>query len=146
MKYFLSENGRIFAYAKDGSEDSFIKPGLVRISDDDANSMINSANVFNGLQKKEILEIAKKEIRAIRRDILDAVTGIGFRASVAEDKELAKEAAAVSQKLLDITDDAALNSAQTYEDMRAAGLKAYLSIEKSVSQGLKSAFNSLPAE
>jgi hypothetical protein len=91
----------------------------------------------------DLLFAAKEELRTMRRDMLDAVTGIGFRASVAGNTALAQEAAAVSQQLLDITEDAALNAAQTYDDMRAAGMAAYRRIADSVSPGLRSAFKEL---
>ena len=90
-----------------------------------------------------LLSSAKDELRTMRRDMLDAVTGIGFRASVAGNAALAQEAAQVSQQLLDITDDPALNAAQTYDDMRAAGMAAYRLIANSVSADLRSAFNEL---
>lgn len=95
--------------------------------------------------ESDVLGIAKNEIRIIRRDMLDAVTGIGFRASVTGNAELAQEAVQVSQLLLDITDDQALNAAQTYEDMRAAGLAAYRRIADGVSVGLRSAFKEMDA-
>lgn len=91
----------------------------------------------------ELLERAKGELRAVRRDMLDAVTGIGFRANVSGNTALAQEAAQVSQLLLDITDDPALNSAQTYDDMRIAGLAAYRRIADGVSANLRSAFKDI---
>ena len=91
----------------------------------------------------ELLERAKAEMRTMRRDMLDAVTGIGFRASVAGNAALAQEAAEVSRQLLDITDDAALNAAQTYDAMRDAGKAAYRRIADSVSPDLRSAFKEL---
>lgn len=91
----------------------------------------------------ELLERAKEELRAVRRDMLDAVTGIGFRANVSGNTALAQEAAQVSQMLLDITDDPALNAAQTHEGMRIAGLAAYRRIADSVSADLRSAFKDI---
>lgn len=92
---------------------------------------------------RALLDSVKSEMRAMRRDMLDAVTGIGFRANVVGNAALAQEAAQVSQQLLDITDDPALNDAQTYDDMRAAGMAAYRRIADSVSPGLRSAFKEL---
>lgn len=91
----------------------------------------------------ELIERTKGEMRALRTDILNAVTGIGFRANVVGNSVLAQEAAQVSQQLLDITDDPALHAAQTYDDMRAAGMAAYRRIADSVSPGLRSAFKEL---
>lgn len=93
----------------------------------------------------DLLAAAKDEMRTMRRDMLDAVTGIGFRASVAGNAALAQEAAEVSQQLLDITDDAALNAAQTYDAMRAAGVAAYRRIADAVSADLRTAFKQLEA-
>lgn len=93
--------------------------------------------------KSEILEVVKEELRGIRRDILDAVTGIGFRANVAGNDFLAQEAVLVSQKLLDITDDPVLNSAKTREEMRNSGMSAFVRIAESCSVDIKSAFKHL---
>lgn len=86
---------------------------------------------------------AKNELRALRIQMLDAATGIGFRASVAGNTALAQEAAQVSQRLLDITDDPDLNAAQTYDDMRAAGMAAYRRIASGASAELASVFKEI---
>lgn len=88
----------------------------------------------------ELLERAKAELRTMRRDMLDAVTGIGFRASVAGNAALAQEAAEVSRQLLDITDDPVLNSAKTYEEMRAAGVAAFRRIATDASEAFSATF------
>lgn len=93
--------------------------------------------------ESELLERAKAEMRAMRRDMLDAVTGIGFRATVAGDTELAQEAVQVSQLLLDITGDHALNAAQTYEEMRAAGVAAYRRIAAGASPAFAATFKEI---
>lgn len=90
-----------------------------------------------------LLASVKDELRTMRRDMLDAVTGIGFRASVSGNTALATESATVSQQLLNITDDQALNAAQTYDDMRSAGIAAYRRIADAVSADLRSAFKDL---
>lgn len=79
----------------------------------------------------------------MRRNMLDAVTGIGFRASVAGNTELAQEAADVSQQLLEITDDPAFLAATTLQDMRVAGVAAYRRIADAVSPELRSAFKEI---
>ena len=40
MKHFKDEDNNIFAYESDGSQDAFIKAGLVPISDEDLAAMI----------------------------------------------------------------------------------------------------------
>ena len=95
------------------------------------------------MQAAELLGRAKDGLRVIRQNILDAVTGMGFRALVSGNTALAQEAAQVSLQILDITDDSALNAAQTYEEIRSAGMAAYRRIADSVSPDLRSAFKEL---
>lgn len=85
---------------------------------------------------QDILNSAKKELRAMREPMLSAVTGIGWEASEAGDDALAQEARNIRNALRDITDDPALNAAQTYEEMRAAGVAAY----RRIAAGASSAF------
>lgn len=91
----------------------------------------------------KLLAQAQEELRSMRRNMLDAVTGIGFRASVAGNTELAQEAADVSQQLLEITDDPAFLAATTLQDMRVAGVAAYRRIADAVSPELRSAFKEI---
>lgn len=41
MKYFKDENNNVYAYAEDGSEDDFIKPELIAISETEALAIVN---------------------------------------------------------------------------------------------------------
>lgn len=41
MKYFKDEENNVYAYAADGSEDDFIKPGLIAISETEALAIVN---------------------------------------------------------------------------------------------------------
>lgn len=88
----------------------------------------------------EILYLVKSEIRALREPMLSAVTGIGWEASEAGDAALVQEARDIRNALRDITDDPALNAAQTYEDMRAAGVAAYRRIAASASPAFAATF------
>lgn len=90
--------------------------------------------------REEILERAKNELRALREPMLSAVTGIGWEASKAGDAALVQEARDIRNALRDITDDPALNAAQTYEDMRAAGVAAYRRIAASASPAFAATF------
>lgn len=87
-----------------------------------------------------ILEIAKNELRTMREPMLSAVTGIGWDASVSGDNELVQEARNIRNALRDITDDPALNAAQTYEEMRAAGDDAFRRIASSASEAFSATF------
>lgn len=93
-----------------------------------------------GTSSAEILDSAKVEIRAIREPMLSAVTGIGWEASEAGDAALVQEARNIRNALRDITDDPALNSAKTYEEMRAAGVAAYRRIAAGASPAFAATF------
>lgn len=90
-----------------------------------------------------LLDRAKDELRALRSPMLDAVNGIGWRASMAGNSALANEAAALTEALLDITADPALNAATNYDDMRAAGVAAYKRIAMGASPELAKVFREI---
>ena len=94
-------------------------------------------------QVAELLARAKDELRALRVPILNAVTGIGWRASMTGNTALANEAAALAEALLDITAAPALNAATTYDDMRAAGVAAYKRIAATASPELAIVFREI---
>lgn len=91
----------------------------------------------------EMLDRAKNELRALRSPMLDAVNGIGWRASMRGDTALATEALALSEALLNITADEALNTATTYEAMRVAGRNAYKALAATASPALASVFREI---
>lgn len=88
----------------------------------------------------DLLESAKSELRALREPMLSAVTGIGWEASEAGDAELVQEARNIRNALRDITDDTVLNSAKTYEEMRAAGVAAFRRIASDASEAFSATF------
>ena len=88
----------------------------------------------------DLLARAKDDLRALRKPILDAVNGIGWRASMTGNTTLANEALALARALLDITADPALNAATNYDDMRAAGDAAYKRIALGASPELAKSF------
>ena len=75
--------------------------------------------------------------------MLDALAGIAGRAQRAGNAQLALEADALAEALLDITDDPALNAAEKLEDMRAAGLAAYRAIASTASPALAGVFKEI---
>lgn len=93
--------------------------------------------------EEQLLGRAKAELRTMRAPMLDALTGIAGRATRAGNDALASEADALAEQLLDITDDAALNAATTYEDMQAAGVAAYKRMAASSSPELASVFREI---
>lgn len=138
MKY-TKFNGNIFAY--DETQDELY---LERIKEGHAPA---DASSVDDLRPKSsiasLLERAKSEIRTMRAPMLDALTGIAGRAARAGNDTLATEADALAEQLLDITDDAALNAATTYEAMRAAGVDAYKRMAASSSPELASVFREI---
>lgn len=48
MKYFKDEEN-VYAYASDGSEDGFIKPGLIAISETEALAIVNPPPTYDEL-------------------------------------------------------------------------------------------------
>lgn len=91
----------------------------------------------------DLLARAKDELRALRAPMLDAVNGIGWRASMTGNATLANEAVALAEALLDITADPALNAATNYDDMRAAGVAAYKRISATASPELAIVFREI---
>ncbi|AXF52871.1 MAG: putative tail assembly chaperone [Bacteriophage sp.] len=88
----------------------------------------------------DTLEEWKAQLRAMRTPILDALSGIAGRASRAGNGELAMKADEVAVRLLDITDDPALNAAKTSQEIEAAAMSALRAIGDSADESLKSAF------
>ncbi len=91
----------------------------------------------------DLLARAKDDLRALRKPMLDAVNGIGWRASMTGNITLANEAVALAEALLDITADSALNAATNYNDMRAAGVAAYKRIAATASPELAIVFREI---
>lgn len=87
----------------------------------------NGEFVFSKPQQDvgDALFSVKQVLRNMRSPMLDALAGIAGRAARAGNATLADEADALAVNLLAITDDAALNTATTYEEMQAAGVAAY---------------------
>lgn len=91
----------------------------------------------------QMLERAKDDLRIMREPMLSAVTGMGWEASEAGDATLVQEARNIRNALRDITDDHALNAAQTYEEMRAAGVAAYRRIAAGASPAFAATFKEI---
>lgn len=138
MKYYKDENNEVYAYESDGSQDAYIKPGLIPITEEKMLELTTPK--IETTTVEELLETSKNELRILRKPALDAVNGIGWRAMMAGDTQLANEALQVSLALLDITDDPALNAATTYQDMKIASVLAYKRIATGVSEALDTAF------
>jgi hypothetical protein len=69
MKYFKDNAGKLYAYAADGSEDSWIKPGLTQITDIEARVIQQQSPTPDEIiseAKQRLKEIDRASIRAIR--------------------------------------------------------------------------------
>lgn len=93
--------------------------------------------------RHELLDQAKNELRTMRRDMLDALTGIAGRAARSGNSALADEADSMAAQLLDITDDEALNNAQSSEEMADAGVAAYKRIAATANPALRVVFREI---
>lgn len=40
MKYYKNETNELYAYEEDGSQDGYIKPGLIPITEEEANAIL----------------------------------------------------------------------------------------------------------
>ncbi|AXY83380.1 putative cytoplasmic protein [Acidovorax phage ACPWH] len=88
----------------------------------------------------EIRDRAFDELREVRAPMLNAVTGIMTAALADGETALVEEGAQIRQKLLDVTQDPALNAATTYEAMKAAGQLAYRKIARGASAHFAAVF------
>lgn len=95
--------------------------------------------------KSELLAPSKTALRAIRAPMLDALSGIAGRAMRSGNSELASEADALAEKLLDITDDIELNASETHEEMQDSGAAALKRIADSASDELAIVFREITA-
>lgn len=130
------ETGEVFAYDSEESRKKFGAKELVKMTQQEVDAHLNPPPppVF------ELLERSKNELRAMREPMLSAVTGIGWEASESGDFALVQEARNIRNALRDITDDTALNAAQTYEEMRAAGDDAFRRIAAGASEAFSATF------
>lgn len=76
MKYFKDDKNNVYAFADDGSQDEFIKPELIPISEDEAKKLTNPGYsheqlvAFAVAKKSELFAQATYEI-AWRQDAVD---------------------------------------------------------------------------
>ncbi|WP_426578405.1 tail fiber assembly protein [Xenorhabdus stockiae] len=69
MKYYKSEDNKVYAYAADGSQDAWMKPGLIRITDEEADAMTNPPPTSEQLQ--ELAEYEKLDRIRGAKDKID---------------------------------------------------------------------------
>ena len=76
MKYFKDKDNKVFAYAEDGSEDDFIQDGLVEITVDAANIIINPPFTPEQEMKKISISIQNHldtKAQSLRYDNINAI-------------------------------------------------------------------------
>lgn len=59
MKYFKDENGKVYAYESDGSQDAHIKPGLTEISEAEAMAIANPPAPPPTLEEAQAAQLAQ---------------------------------------------------------------------------------------
>lgn len=64
MKYFKDAQNVVFAYAADGSQDAYIKPGLTEITKDEATGLLKPLHTL-----EEAVNDAKQALRSKRKQI-----------------------------------------------------------------------------
>ncbi|QPW26508.1 hypothetical protein F8538_06440 [Edwardsiella ictaluri] len=80
MKYFKDDNNCVYAYASDGSQDKFIKPNLILITEKEAMDIVNPPKTNGELLQTELQTISKKyqeDIDALNQAYLAAVVSDG---------------------------------------------------------------------
>lgn len=135
---YTIKDGKIFAYSESQKElydQRISEEGHVAATERQAMEIANPPEHL-----KDILERVKSEMRVLREPMLSAVTGIGWEVSEAGNDALVQEARNIRNALRDITDDPALNAAQTYEEMRAAGYDAFRRIAVGASDAFSATF------
>lgn len=80
MKYFKDSNSSVYAYPSDGSQDAFIKDGLIPITEKEAMDIVNPPKTNQELLQEELQAISKKyqeDIDALNQAYLAAVVSDG---------------------------------------------------------------------
>lgn len=80
MKYFKDINNQVYAYAEDGSEDEFIKDGLIEITEYEAMEIVNPQPTNSQLLAKELSELSivyKNDIYELNTSYLAAIVSDG---------------------------------------------------------------------
>ncbi len=116
MKYFSKPGVLLpFAFELDGSQDHLITPDMVSCPEPLPQSLS-----FAEYKAREMAAF-----RAMRLDLLDVLTGIGFRATVLAQPDVAVSAATFQQALLDLPGLPSITAAQTPAELKAALKAAY---------------------
>lgn len=101
MKYYIDPTTKeVFAYEANGSQDEFIKPGLVPISDADLAALRESQ-----VDPIELINVRLTQLRTVREKILSRLGDIAGRAARKSDRITADACDVAAESLLDITKD-----------------------------------------
>jgi hypothetical protein len=80
MKYFKDIENKVYAYAQDGSEDEFIKDGLIEITEIETMDIINPQPTNTQLLAMELTELSityKSDIYELNTSYLAAIVSDG---------------------------------------------------------------------
>jgi hypothetical protein len=82
-------------------------------------------------------------VRAIREDVLNRISGIGFAALASGDTATAQAIVTARQSLLDITKAPAVLAANDADSLKSAVIATYRAIVLAAPAGIRSAFNAV---
>lgn len=103
--------------------------------------MLDALTGIAGRESRTAACRRQEQAQALAQDNVQLAQEFGEQAAVAEN--LVVEADSLAVALLDITDDPALNAAQTLQDMQAAGVAAYRAIAATASAELAVVFKEI---
>ncbi len=138
MHYFKTPDNRVAALSDEDLERGgleLLPPDAVEIEEAEARALAAVAAV--GPFNRDAL---MREARDRRKDILDALVGIGFAAKAAGDETTVAAVLAARQGLLDLTKDPALAAATTEAQFRAAVKARYAQLVMAAPANVQAAF------
>lgn len=134
MKNYIDPNTKeVYAYALDGSQDDFIKPGLVPISDVDL-AVLRAPNL------DDLKSSAITKVRALRSTVFSTLAGVQSQALSNVDTITAKAISTIQDQLKDLP-DLDLSQCKTQADIDAAFEAGWAAIVSAAPANVVSAFN-----
>lgn len=98
MKYYKKPDSSVWAFESDGSQDEFITPDMVALTQAEIDAHINPPPDYAAL-----IQLKEAQLRAAREVILNRLSGIALAAQLASDTATTAAYVTVRQGLLDIT-------------------------------------------
>lgn len=98
MKYYKKPDDSVWAFESDGSQDEFITPDMVALTQSEIDAHINPPPDYAALT-----QLKEAQLRAAREVILNRLSGIALAAQLTGDTSTTAAYVTVRQGLLDIT-------------------------------------------